>query len=246
MPRVDLAKFRPAAPAFPPPFRMQAIEKAYLSSDSDTEHQVDRAHRQQKLRRAQDEQARATLTDSVLREPAGAVLPGGIASLRRNSSAASTPTSASAAAAAAASVSAVASEADSAVARAASLSSVGVEMTVPTPRTRKPLPPVSRGVSFSSDASAGSARPASASASASVPERAPVFPRVHEGSALEADQHGSEDEPAAPPADDDADDSTLRSRKNGRMSVVYVSAVLLSFACRFIRRFYRFFYNECV
>jgi hypothetical protein len=218
---------------------MQAIEKAYLSSDSDTEHQVDRAHRQQKLRRAQDEQARATLTDSVLREPAGAALPGGIASLRRNSSAASTPTSAtaaaSAAAAAAASVSAVASEADSAVARAASLSSVGVEMTVPTPRTRKPLPPVSRGVSFSSDASAGSARPASASAS--VPERAPVFPRVHEGSALAADQHGSEDEPAAPPADDDADDSTLRSRKNGRMSVVYVSTILLSFACRCIRRF---------
>jgi hypothetical protein len=227
---------------------MQAIEKAYLSSDSDTEHQVDRAHRKQKLRRAQDEQARATLTDSVLREPTGAVLlPGGIASLRRNSSAASTPTSVSAAAAASVSAVAVASEADSAVTRAASLSSVGVEMTVPTPRTRKPLPPVSRGVSFSSDASAGSARSASASASASVPERAPVFPRVHEGSALAADQHGSEDEPAAPPADDDADDSTLRSRKNGRMSVVYVSTVLHSFACRFIRRFYRFFfYIECI
>ncbi len=111
-------------------------------------------------------------------------------------------------------------------------------MTAPTPRSRKPLPPVSRGVSFSSDAAGGSARPASAAgsasalASAAVPEHAPVFPRVHEGAVFDSNspaaaaaamQDGGDDEPEAPPADDDgADESTLRSRKSGRLSVVYV------------------------
>ena len=61
-------------------------------------------------------------------------------------------------------------------------------------------------------------------------EHAPVFPRVHEGAVFDSNspagaamQDGGDDEPEAPPADDDgADESTLRSRKSGRLSLVYV------------------------